>query len=275
MVHWCRGNGVDYQNRTAEPCARRQAAEPPGGTMGPILFCDRCRGIQVGWNRKFIAHVFACRVRVPRIPRWVPYGVALVVVLSLFSTPLSMVSTGASTGAGTAPAESLPQADRVVFDAGGDSASAQMAAHSPISDPMVASVLGLLDQNSRMNAVRQARIARAVVASARKYDVDPYLVASVLLVESSGDPFAISNKDAVGIMQIHVPTWGALVDMEQINLFRIEDNIDLGTRILADYTARYGLSDGLMRYLGALDATEEALQYVARIEGIYLNRNAD
>ena len=242
--------------------------------MGPILFCDRCRGIQVGWNRKFIAHVFACRVRMPAIPRWVPYGVALVVVLSLFSTPTSMVSTG-SPGMSTAKPESFPEAGGVVFDAGGDSASAQMAAHSPISDPMVASVLGLLEQNSRMNAVRQARIARAVVASARKYDVDPYLVASVLLVESSGDPFAISNKDAVGIMQIHVPTWGALVDMEQINLFRIEDNIDLGTRILADYTARFGLSDGLMRYLGAPDVTEEALQYVARIEGIYLNRNAD
>ncbi len=233
--------------------------------MGPILFCDRCRGIQVGWNRKFIAHVFACRVRTPRVLRWVPYGVALVAAVSLFSTPTAMVST----------AESAPEAAPVVFDAGPDSASAEMSAHSPISDPMVASVLGLLEQNSRMNAVRQARIARAVVASARKYDVDPYLVASVLLVESSGDPFAISNKDAVGIMQIHVPTWGALVETEQINLFRIEDNIDLGTRILADYTGRHGLSDGLMRYLGAPGATEEALRYVARIEGIYLNRNAD
>lgn len=232
--------------------------------MGPILFCDRCRGIQVGWNRKFIAHVFACRVRTPRVLRWVPYGVTVIVLLALFTTPTA-VST----------VESAPEIAGVVFDVGSESASSPMATDSPISDPMVASVIGLLEQNSRMNAVRKARVARAVVASARKYDVDPYLVASVLLVESSGDPFAISNKDAVGIMQIHVPTWGALVDMEQINLFRIEDNIDLGTRILADYTGRYGLSDGLMRYLGAPGATEESLAYVARIEGIYLNRNAD
>ena len=76
-------------------------------------------------------------------------------------------------------------------------------------------------------------------------------------------------------MQIHVPTWGALVESEQINLFRIEDNIDLGTRILADYTERHGLSDGLMRYLGAPEPTDDAINYVARIEGIYLNRNAD
>lgn len=231
--------------------------------MGPILFCDRCRGMQVGWNRKFVVHLVTCRIRSRSFLRWAPYGAAVILVLALFSTPTAMVE------------DAEPEPGAVVFDAGEDSASAAMAARSPISDPMVASVLGLLEQNSRMSPVRQARIARAVVASARRHDVDPYLVASVLLVESSGDPFAISNRDAVGIMQIHVPTWGRLVDAEQINLFRIEDNIDLGTRILGEYTSRYGLAEGLMRYLGASEPTEHALAYVNRIEGIYLNRNAD
>jgi soluble lytic murein transglycosylase-like protein len=199
--------------------------------------------------------------------RLAPYSIAVLFIVSIFATPTAMLNSAQ-------PAPN-PDAGAVVFDAGADSASSQVASDRPISDPAVASVLGLIEQNSRMNAVRQARIARAVVASARKYDVDPYLVVSVLLVESSGDPFAISNRDAVGIMQIHVPTWRALVDMEQINLFRIEDNIDLGVRIMADYTGRYGLSEGLMRYLGAGEPTEEASLYVSRIEGIYLNRNAD
>jgi len=145
----------------------------------------------------------------------------------------------------------------------------------PISDPAVFSIEGLLERNSRISPVDRARIARAVIASSRNHDVDPYLITSVLLVESSGNPFAISGRDAVGIMQIHVPTWGSLVDMEQINLFRIEDNIDLGARILKDHTRRYGLWDGVMRYLGAGGPTEEAMEYVSRVRDIYTDRTAD
>jgi soluble lytic murein transglycosylase-like protein len=105
--------------------------------------------------------------------------------------------------------------------------------------------------------------------------VDPFLVAGILLAESSGNPYAISNRKAVGIMQIHVPTWGETVEAEGINLFLLEDNIDFGTRILRDYTRRYGLWDGVMRYLGATEPTDEALAYVQRVQGVYSDRQAD
>ena len=113
------------------------------------------------------------------------------------------------------------------------------------------------------------------MTSARKYDADPFLVASILLVESSGDPFAISRGEAVGIMQIHVPTWASLVDLEAINLFRIEDNVDLGTRILKGYAEQYGLWPGVMRYLGAGEPSEEAIKYVRLVQGIYGDRSPD
>jgi soluble lytic murein transglycosylase-like protein len=76
-------------------------------------------------------------------------------------------------------------------------------------------------------------------------------------------------------MQIHVPTWGETVEAEGINLFLLEDNIDFGTRILRDYTRRYGLWDGVMRYLGATEPTDEALAYVQRVQGVYSDRQAD
>ena len=76
-------------------------------------------------------------------------------------------------------------------------------------------------------------------------------------------------------MQIHVPKWGALVDSEQINLFRVEDNLDLGTRILEDYISRHSLWTSLTRYLGASEPTEETQAYVKRIPNLYSDRQAD
>ena len=29
--------------------------------MQPIAFCNRCRGMKVGWNRRYILHCLMCR----------------------------------------------------------------------------------------------------------------------------------------------------------------------------------------------------------------------
>ena len=39
------------------------------------------------------------------------------------------------------------------------------------------------------------------------------------------------SSNAVGIMQIHLHTWAGLADKENINLFNVEDNVELGVRI--------------------------------------------
>ena len=58
-------------------------------------------------------------------------------------------------------------------------------------------------------------------------------------------------------------------------MFRIEDNIDLGARILRDYTRQHGLWDGVLRYLGTSGPTEEGAAYLRRVQGIYSDRLAD
>jgi soluble lytic murein transglycosylase-like protein len=141
----------------------------------------------------------------------------------------------------------------------------------PLIDPAVNGIESMLAKYSVGAKVRQ-RIARAIVQNSQKYNIDPKLVASIVIVESSANPFAISNADAVGVMQIHMPTWGTTADKENLNLFRAEDNIALGVRILKGYVARHGLWPGVMRYRGWIETPEskqEADEYAQKVRRIY------
>ncbi len=239
------------------PCiAVRVTVPAQGGPLRPIAFCVRCRGMGVGWNRKYLKHRLLCKGDLAlyfRLPACILTAAFLV---SLFPSTTSIVA---------------PESTEVVTP----TRRAVPVEPTAVSDPSVYAIEDVLGRHSGVDADARSRIARAVVTSARKHDVDPFLVASILVVESSGDPFAISGRDAVGIMQIHVPTWGSLVEDERINLFRLEDNIELGTRILKDYTRRHGLWDGVLRYLGATGPGETGPAYVRRVQGIYSDRLAD
>ena len=227
-----------------------------GGPLQSIAFCGRCRGMEVGWNRQYLIHRIVCLGRRSPYFRLSAHTVTAALLISFFPITISTVVSDR-----THPiAVAIPAADD---------------ASAAVTDPAAYAIEDVLGRHSRVDEVRRSRIARAVVRSGRAHDVDPFLVASILVVESSGNPFAISDRDAVGIMQIHVPTWGSLADAEGINLFRIEDNIDLGTRILKDYTRRYGLWDGVLRYLGATGVSEAGTAYVRRVQGIYSDRLAD
>jgi soluble lytic murein transglycosylase-like protein len=138
--------------------------------------------------------------------------------------------------------------------------------------PEVRSIDAFLERHGVRKANR-SRLADSIVTSARKYNLSPRLIASIMIIESRGNPFAISGKNAVGVMQIHVPTWGDTADREGINLLKIEDNVDFGTRILNDYIRRFGLWEGVKRYNGFFVANpvseQSALDYVAKVQRVY------
>jgi len=138
--------------------------------------------------------------------------------------------------------------------------------------PAVRSMEAFLTSHG-VGQANRVRLASSIVNSARRYDLNPRLVASVIIVESHGNPFAISGKDAIGIMQIHLPTWGYIADREGINLLKIEDNIDFGARILKNYVRQFGVWDGLKRYNGffANDPTSEqsAQEYAEKVQRVY------
>jgi soluble lytic murein transglycosylase len=73
----------------------------------------------------------------------------------------------------------------------------------------------------------------------KEYNLDPFLVAAIINVESKYNKDAISNKDARGLMQIgeQTGTWGAeVLGIEDFNpdmLFNPELNVRIGTWYLS------------------------------------------
>jgi len=140
-------------------------------------------------------------------------------------------------------------------------------------DPAALAAMEAFLKQHGIAAGDRTRLAESIVTSARKHNLNPRLLASVMIVESRGNQFAISGKDAIGIMQIHLPTWGRTADREGINLFKIEDNIDFGARILKNYIRQFGLWEGVKRYNGCAPedpASEQSVpEYVAKVQRVY------
>ena len=221
--------------------------------MQPIAFCNRCRGMKVGWNRRYLFHCMTCKNLISKSSKLlIPTVLASVLALAV-STPRAFVFSDQD------PPQTLRRA-------------ALPAPPFIDVDPAIKTMDSFLE-GYKIDGGQRSRIARAIVASSRKYNVDPLLVASIMIVESRANPFAISGSDAIGMMQIHLPTWGPRADKEGINLFKIEDNIQFGTRILKDYIRRFGLWEGVKRYKGwnpGSPASAEAVSdYVAKVQGIY------
>ena len=221
--------------------------------MKSIAYCSRCRGMKVGWNSKYVRHYLVCKEVNPRFVKSLISGVVLSFLILAFP-----VTTG------------IVLSDLNPFPVMETDAVAEANFVASI-DPAVKSIERLLSRYAVQDQDRD-RVAKAIVENSRKQDIDPKLVASVVIVESRANPFAISDSKAVGIMQIHLPTWGRTADRENINLFKIEDNIALGVRILKRYVSQYGLWNGLMRYRGWVDTPESqetADEYVQKVKHIY------
>jgi hypothetical protein len=218
-----------------------------------IAFCIRCRGMRVGFNRRYILHSVSCREWRRHSSRLLSLGVLTVIVFLAFPEPSKSVFSGDT----FEPPKQESDFQERATSAGG---------------PAVRTIDAFLHRYSIPERDR-SRLAEAIVTSGRKYDLDPRLIASVIVVESRGNPFAISGKDAIGIMQIHLPTWGHTAVREGFNLLKIEDNVDFGARILKGYVRQFGIWDGVKRYIGfvAEDPVSErsAQEYVEKVQRVF------
>jgi soluble lytic murein transglycosylase-like protein len=217
----------------------------------PIEFCDRCRGMKVGYNRRYVLHRLVCGKWMARSSKLLVLSAVL--VFFVFKSPIS-----------TGLLRNVRQAEP------GNVAEASFMPSVP-EPGQVASISELLARYG-VDGSHRERVAKAIAASSLKYNVDPKLVASVIIVESGANPFAVSESNAVGIMQIHLPTWGPMAEEQGINLFKIEDNADLGVRILSGYIKSYGEWGGVAHYLGQTDDPESqraAAEYVQKVQKVY------
>jgi soluble lytic murein transglycosylase-like protein len=99
-----------------------------------------------------------------------------------------------------------------------------------------------------------AAIAAVIEEAARKYDVDPLLVHSVVQVESAYNPYATSNKGAQGLMQL-IP--GTARRFGVTNVWDVRQNIEGGVRYLRYLSSLF--PNNLRLTLAAYNAGEAAV----------------
>ena len=226
--------------------------------MRPSTFCPQHGWIEKSRKKTYVLHRLRCQNRRPRRSALVLFALLLV------------LSEGA-----------LLRSNAIGFfgktsDKPGNIALRQASMTPAVSrpDPGIKAIDALL-KKFEVDGASRKRVAEAIMSSSRRHNLDPRLVASILIVESRGNPFAISARDAVGIMQIHVPTWATIVDEEGINLFKIEDNVDFGARILRNYLKRYGHDEGIKRYNGwhpgSAESAQNAEAYLQKVLHIYVS----
>lgn len=113
-------------------------------------------------------------------------------------------------------------------------------------------------ENKRLTEIEKQKIAKAITFASlderfRHYGIS-YIDALCLLmgiakIESNFNPYAVSPKKAVGIKQIHLPTW----KISYKEAFDINFNVLLGKEILLYYLTKSNgnLVSALHRYYGA------------------------
>lgn len=113
--------------------------------------------------------------------------------------------------------------------------------------------------------------------AAERHGVDPKLIKSVVVVESGGDPRAVSRKGAVGCMQL-MP--GTARDHGARNRFDPWQNIAAGTKYLRDLLGRfngdlvlalagYNAGEGAVEQYGGVPPYKETRGFIQKVLALY------
>jgi LysM repeat protein len=120
------------------------------------------------------------------------------------------------------------------------------------------------------------KYADLINASASRYGVDPYLVASVIQQESGFNQSAVSGAGAIGIMQLMPGTAQGL----GVNPYDVAQNIDGGVKLLSQLLRQFGgnvafalagynAGPGAVQKYGGVPPYAETQNYVRSIMAIY------
>ena len=125
----------------------------------------------------------------------------------------------------------------------------------------------LVDMSKRLSRYikdpeERLTLLRKIHAEARKAELEPELVMSLIHVESAFQRFAISSVGAQGLMQV-MPFWKNEIGRPEDNLMDIQTNLRYGCTILKHYINKEkgNLIRALARYNGSLGR----LKYPAKV----------
>lgn len=81
--------------------------------------------------------------------------------------------------------------------------------------------------------------ASMIEKEGKKYGIDPVLITAIIAVESNFNSKAVSNKNAIGLMQI-LPSTGKMYGVTESELRNGVKNIEVGVKYLAELKERFG-----------------------------------
>lgn len=114
----------------------------------------------------------------------------------------------------------------------------------------------IMDFQPKLDRQVAEKIVHYILKEGSKNSIDPILIAAIMWVESRFDPFAKSNKNAIGLMQIRYKVWKkepALLEngaRKEGSLYWIDINIKSGVAIFFEYYehAELDVTKALHRY---------------------------
>jgi len=133
-----------------------------------ITFCSRCRGMRNGWNRRYIGHCLICKQWLRKSSRFCGLIVIAAALLMAFPAPSATVFSSNS----EQPVHELSPQNK----------------GKQVDPAAVVAMQAFLKQHAIPEGDR-TRLAESIVSSARKYNLNPRLLASVMIVESRGNQF--------------------------------------------------------------------------------------
>jgi len=127
------------------------------------------------------------------------------------------------------------------------------------------------------DTAQQTGLEAVIDETARRYEVDPLLVHSVIQVESSYNPYALSPKGAQGLMQL-IPSTARRFGVT--NSFDVKQNIEGGVRYLKHLgnlfpndlrlmLAAYNAGERAVYKYGTVPPYRETEDYVTRVGAKY------
>lgn len=174
----------------------------------------------------------------------------LITILTFLLALLNSHTSFASTAKATAIDPSLKKAlAEAVADA--DSFNDQFDAQVWLVDMSARLKRYIKDPQERLTLLRM------VHQEAKRADLSPELVLSVIHVESGFNPYAVSYVGAQGLMQV-MPFWKNELGRKEDNLINVATNLRYGCTILKHYLKREkgDWTRALARYNGSLGRTK-------------------
>ena len=132
-------------------------------------------------------------------------------------------------------------------------------------------------RTSKGRTLPPAEIEKLVEQTAKRYNVDPKLIQAVIQVESDYNPQALSNKGAMGLMQL-IPSTAQRFGVQ--NPYNAKQNIEGGVSYLkyllnlfnGDLSlslAAYNAGENAVLRRGGIPQISETVNYVKKVRRLY------